>query len=636
MRKFHFTRFHQKLPSCTSDSGTIKPESDSQIADEDNSKQSNPTLTMSKLNPKVIGVSSNIPECIMDDTMHKMSIPLIDYSPVHYAEEILTTSRMKPRPRWKPFHAIVKVTGGGKTRALEEIRRELLLKDNVLPVAITFNAYWSVTYMLDDSYPLSVISRMASMFHDCPLAIIVDQVKKSLLTQEKLSSFRSVDTFVFLMDEVVHIDEYLDKFSPRDVNIKDKYSRKIWGYLLNNNSLMNNGSVLDIGLVVSSLEIAPLGKIDSGRIIKFINLPSNLDVARIEEDIWVPHIFRSDDDRLKLRLVAAMINSIPRFIEYAKLVVNHIESIRKANKSEENFTRSDIREIIQQIIAKVFLGFSMNLPPNNLLAAIIFGDKVSLKDDYVLKGIRRSLIMNSVCAIDFPDPVIASVQTSSFLNILDAITDFELDKVGYILEVIAFEWLKIRVKLSAVSNEGNKSLARILGINNGQIKEVIPPKYWKIMEAQMSLGKSKDIALSSPATKNMLDAMQGNWDICLKIWRGEKTKPLYIFLEFTSIEETMENSQKFMKPVPQVISLELSPKKGKQYISTILMMGNADNFIYVYMKTYNADSFGLEKLVCLNRVETLQFLGPLTPLYLEARCANPGPMQNRCKRVEKS
>eukprot|EP01041_Mallomonas_annulata_P012482 gene12482-26273_t len=52
-------------------------------------------------------------------------------------------------PPWKPFHAVVKGMGGGKTRGLEEIRRELLLEEGVLPIAITFNSHWEVSDQFD-------------------------------------------------------------------------------------------------------------------------------------------------------------------------------------------------------------------------------------------------------------------------------------------------------------------------------------------------------------------------------------------------------------------------------------------------------------------------------------------------------
>ena len=72
--------------------------------------------------------------------------------------------------------------GGGKTRALEEIRRRLLLRPGTFVLAITHNSLWAVddtfdlwkgwegAEHLEISYALSLISRMGSMFYHRSLA----------------------------------------------------------------------------------------------------------------------------------------------------------------------------------------------------------------------------------------------------------------------------------------------------------------------------------------------------------------------------------------------------------------------------------------------------------------------------------
>eukprot|EP01041_Mallomonas_annulata_P000298 gene298-535_t len=137
----------------------------------------------------------DVPGCIMNDVINKMSMKLIDFDPGYYANKILQSSRIAPDPRDKPFHVTVKGMGGGKTRSLEDIRRELLLVDGVLPIAITFNSHWSTCNYLDNwndivdkdlisAFALSVVSRMACMFYDIKIRDMVGRLKRSLPSQD--------------------------------------------------------------------------------------------------------------------------------------------------------------------------------------------------------------------------------------------------------------------------------------------------------------------------------------------------------------------------------------------------------------------------------------------------------------------
>ena len=118
--------------------------------------------------------------CIMNRPNVLMNIPLLGFNRTAYAEQILQQCEAEPDPRFKQLFATVRGMGGGKTRALEEIRRELYFRDGVLALAITFNSDWEARRLGFDSwnnfnvtpavfYSLSVISRMASMFYEIEL-----------------------------------------------------------------------------------------------------------------------------------------------------------------------------------------------------------------------------------------------------------------------------------------------------------------------------------------------------------------------------------------------------------------------------------------------------------------------------------
>ena len=67
-----------------------------------------------------------------------MAIKLLEFDTPKELKKILDTAPTKPDSRAKPLHAIMRGMGGGKTRALEELRRECLQNHlNVLPIAVT-------------------------------------------------------------------------------------------------------------------------------------------------------------------------------------------------------------------------------------------------------------------------------------------------------------------------------------------------------------------------------------------------------------------------------------------------------------------------------------------------------------------
>eukprot|EP01041_Mallomonas_annulata_P000300 gene300-537_t len=620
----------------------------------------------------------DIPGCIMNDVINKMSMKLIDFDPGYYANEILQSSRIAPDPRDKPFYATVKGMGGGKTRVFEDIRRELLLEDGVLPIAITFNSHWSTCNYLDNwndivgknlvsAFALSVVSRMACMFYDIKIRDMVNRIKRSLPSQyidaatimhgfihhmvKKLSIYRPVDTFILLMDETMQIDRHFGSLG---------ISSDIWRALLSTGIIIN-GSVLNVGLVVSSLSISPLGMTSSGRLLNFIKIPNNLNVSQIVNDVWhFENIDRTSDEYFQLQLVAALVNSVPRLVEYGKTALQDVLTIRKKGNPTATLTKGDIRTAVESIIEAVRVRYRIDQPSNELLTAIIFGEEVSLKSMEVIDAIISSIITNSIQPFGIDGYKVKSVETSllmliaipygsdrkvmrsGFQAMLEAITGFGVDQAGLILEVIAYEWMKIRVSIIIASRK-RFSLAKLLGISDERVNEVISLKYRNILRTEILTNYPQIIELDALATMDTLDEIEvmddshvviikpfrgERWDICLKTNLPSQSTPFYTFIELKSVDENETNSNKITKLVEGKITLEKFPKNGTLYNATNMIMKNSSNFIYIYMNTYNSESFFLDKISCLNREDTFRFLGPLIPLYQVARSANPGPLQS--------
>ena len=79
---------------------------------------------MKKNNVTVI----DVPGCIIDSPLNKMSIKLIDLNVESLADTLIAASKTKSGER-SPVCATVRGMGGGKTRAFEETRRLLLMRE---------------------------------------------------------------------------------------------------------------------------------------------------------------------------------------------------------------------------------------------------------------------------------------------------------------------------------------------------------------------------------------------------------------------------------------------------------------------------------------------------------------------------
>lgn len=77
----------------------------------------------------------DMPGCIIDRPFTTLSIPLINFDISENVNTLIQNSKIENSTRAKPVIGTVRGMGGGKTRAFEEMRRELLVHEGVcLPV----------------------------------------------------------------------------------------------------------------------------------------------------------------------------------------------------------------------------------------------------------------------------------------------------------------------------------------------------------------------------------------------------------------------------------------------------------------------------------------------------------------------
>jgi hypothetical protein len=77
--------------------------------------------------PSTMKVTGAIAGCLINDPETTLAIPMVDCDIDKHVADAIKVSRLRPDFRSKPVMAVCRGQGGGKTRVLEEMRRELYL-----------------------------------------------------------------------------------------------------------------------------------------------------------------------------------------------------------------------------------------------------------------------------------------------------------------------------------------------------------------------------------------------------------------------------------------------------------------------------------------------------------------------------
>jgi len=211
---------------------------------------------------------------------------------------------MRFSPRSKPLVAVVRGSGGGKTRTIVEVWLELDESPHVLAIAITFNGIWTVNQdecglFFDTAttspaerdstargcYAVMIISRMVSVFFGLDFRqaqrflnhkSFLDAAKAN--PEELLRSFVAflvsclqpgITHFVLLVDETAAVNNVIHKV----FQVLDVTSTLRDGLLSFPTFKEDTDTLLHVGIVMSSLELTPIGQALSHRIVYPLELP---------------------------------------------------------------------------------------------------------------------------------------------------------------------------------------------------------------------------------------------------------------------------------------------------------------------------------------------------------------------------
>ena len=491
------------------------------------------------------------------------------------------------------------------------------------------------------------------------------------MVEEVIASGRTIETFILLIDEAMAMETFIkDKFG------KDKITSYVRNAMLASNLELRDGRVLDLGLAISSLSIDSFGIDYSGRDVIPIILSSKLNKTEVVSKIWNvgSKAVVSLEVQYRLELMAATVHQLPRLVEMTKDIISDdflqvsinatliIDTYQKLKVlAEKKYKVSDplADSIYRDIIFQEAVKLSGRDAKRAIITSVITNSLTYVGSEEVVPIPETSLIMLWISASK-GDTEIAKALSSGIDTIVTSIA--ECVPQGKLWEICYYEWMKIRMK-AAIGYRRSKmkpepmSIAKLLGITNTALipsahrsifTALLRPKDTAKKPVQLSYdsytnpngfreeifngtAESKDVPITIVIPSN-----GEAWDLCLKIFAGKGKKPMYVFIENKSMGETLNSTY---KPVESwlsrredrranntevnennntTVSVDDLHQNGKQYKHTKEVMGSVD-FVYIYFKTHNVESFTVENAIEMGRSDSMRYLGPLYELYKVGR-----------------
>eukprot|EP00435_Cladocopium_sp_Y103_P069806 s321_g34.t1 len=611
---------------------------------------------------------------IIDRVNDTMTHEVIDFDVKHWSDLILDLSAQKPSSK-KSFLATVRGSGGGKTRALEELRWELL-GEGVLPLAFTYNSAmeldfdefrWSNSVKLN--YGMAVVARLATVFYGVRLPKILSLLDQdadlaSMLKMEQDADFpiqlirgflshavkklrcrRDIHTVVVLADEVARAEEaFVQAFDLRKGADVTSILRKA---VLDQEILPD----LQATLVISSLTLGPLGASPSGRFPWVLQLSQNLNATKVAASWWQ----RADDN--VATFVAAALSELPRFVEFAaEFFKDNQTSTKRLNQTEVKGVFSHVRKRLQE-------RYGRHLPKADALYPAIFGEQTE-RNNKVMSLITRSIFVNSLTDMEQSDgsdglmikPVPSLFMLSAaaanselrgdrFAQLVATFPgDIELTNEGRPLEWCLRWWLQMR--LATAAGKQNFPLAKLLGVDRvtfaddsdltmlnklNQVVFTVPPnannvrttfRNGNLVSSHKDKGQFlEQIGLlgSDMNATWLLDAPRGEaWDAMLAVFDTEASHWFLVFLELKAQENQLRDRNQ--AEYVQTLVEEAKQKESSPGLVEALREGR---YCFLYITTAQGQSEAGSLAIVLKEEDTAQFFGPLAAVHLAIRQAFP-------------
>jgi len=641
--------------------------------------------------------------CIMNAPHITMDHPYLER---HYLDTAIKSLdevlKQKPDNRLKDLIVTVRGSGGGKTRMLEELRRATNDRDDAVAIGVTFNCDSLYekrfeTFLEEKNEEiniiLSIIVRISCTIYGLSFSEslrFMSRISKTLMfdkftIDELLRYFiqhvliqmteggKEVKDFMLLIDEVMKVEDSTGSLAAA----MSMLSRA----MLNKAFVSSDGTPIHAALVVSSLTIPPHSITDSGRDIKSICLPPNLNAIDVLDKWWkVERFGLSTKDKFKLELLVKMFNNLPRQLQFAGDFLNEL-LINKYPRSR--IDEAAIYAVMNYVKNKVFNLYGCSMGQSIItfdsktakyLYALIFSKDI-LMDPKSLKLIRYSIFTNSLerfykscrfipegsivmlaaLASNRESPV-AKCLLRTFESLLDVIASPTGRQLGDALESACIHWLQMRIAVTMSGGEESIKLSELFAIkptkDDHEIMLFNERNHWneEILFPRLCEGNETFLAAFDAIqySSQMFKSINGQqWDSMIMTYRrdgvnGEK-KPFLIFIDFKSKsiirrwkkvkcstkELDLTQYQLVKKLVQELKSGDSDVRHPPTLQSQALIDGD---YMYIYLTTYPlvkpkwssndyTEDISKGNLYITNEAEAKKFFGILFPFYQTVRAA---------------
>jgi hypothetical protein len=340
-------------------------------------------------------------------------------------------------------------------------------------------------------YALSIISRLICSYYDIEFICACRYVTELLieiddgvlllkgffihivLKERKIRNIR-IDTLIVIVDESLVIEEYIfDTFQYKDIN-------KVLRETLLNKSILPH---LNVSLVMAGLSPTPFGVTNSGRGFKALRLPQHLDNKKIVDLWWFKNLICEktvDFPKQVLFFLAEFMNTNPRVCEFAgKFIQQKVDNKSREWKIDQLF----MADLLDYVLERISCMYAPEFPSNEMLFAMIYGKSVNQNNalPYVMDSLITNCIMNFVLkkkimlipqsslimlyasALNKQETSMQEFTKLTIEKIVSRIITFKKD--GDALEMLTFDWLKMRIKIAVEIKESELKIKDLFCID---------------------------------------------------------------------------------------------------------------------------------------------------------------------------